>query len=87
MEDIVVGEETVLKHPAKLKVDKSPGLDKLHPRLLKKPLSILINQSINRKSLHNDWKKAQISAIVIKGTNYKEKTTGLSILHQLFVKH
>ena len=38
MEDIVVGEETVLKHPAKLKVDKSPGLDKLHPRLLKKHL-------------------------------------------------
>jgi hypothetical protein len=27
MEDIVVGEETVLKHFAKLKVDKSPGLD------------------------------------------------------------
>jgi len=34
MEDIVVDEETVLKHLAKLKVDKSPGLDKLHPRLL-----------------------------------------------------
>ena len=34
MEDIVVGEETVLEHLAKLKVDKSPGLDKLHPRLL-----------------------------------------------------
>ena len=36
MEDIVVGEEKVLKHFDKLKVDKSPGLDKLHPRLLKK---------------------------------------------------
>jgi hypothetical protein len=52
--NIVIGEETVLKHLAKLKVDKSPGLDKLHPRLLvevrneiKKPLSILFNQSIN----------------------------------------
>ena len=65
MEDIVVGEETVLKHFAKLKVDKFPGLDKLHPRLLvevrneiKKPLSILFNQSINSKSLPNDWKKS-----------------------------
>ena len=38
MEDIGLGEETVLKHLAKLKVDKSPGLDKLHPRLLKKHL-------------------------------------------------
>jgi hypothetical protein len=28
MEDIVVGEETVLKHFAKLKINKSPGLDK-----------------------------------------------------------
>ena len=81
MEDIVVDEETVLKHLAKLKVDKSPGLDKLHPRLLvevrneiKKTLSIPFNQSINSKSLPNDW-------------SHRQKTAGLSVLHQLFVKH
>jgi hypothetical protein len=34
MEDIAIGEETVLKRLAKLKVDRYPGLDKLHPRLL-----------------------------------------------------
>jgi hypothetical protein len=54
MEDIVIGEETVLKHLAKLKVDKSPGIDKLHPRLLvevrneiKKPLYKYTLQSVN----------------------------------------
>ncbi|CAG2213050.1 unnamed protein product [Mytilus edulis] len=47
-----IKEEVVLKHLNALKIDKSPGMDKLHPRLLKeiaeslaKPLCIIYNQS------------------------------------------
>ena len=65
MEDIVVGEEKVLKHFAKLKVDKSPGLDKLHPRLLKKKHLVYssISQLIENHYIMTE-EKAQISAIV-----------------------
>ena len=36
-------------------------------------ISILFNQSINSKSLPNDWKKAQISAIFKKGNKSQAK--------------
>ncbi|CAC5360712.1 unnamed protein product [Mytilus coruscus] len=65
-----IKEEVVLKHLSALKIDKSPGMDKLHPRLLKeiaesiaKPLCIIFNQSLESKSVPTDWKNALISAI------------------------
>ncbi|CAC5382135.1 unnamed protein product [Mytilus coruscus] len=69
-----IKEEVVLKHLFALKIDKSPGMDKLHPRLLKeiaesiaKPLCIIFNQSLENETVPNDWKKAMISAIFKKG--------------------
>ena len=69
-----IEEETVIKYLKSLKIDKSPGMDELHPRLLKeiaesiaKPLCIIFNQSVNSKSVPIDWKNAMISAIFKKG--------------------
>ncbi|CAC5397992.1 unnamed protein product [Mytilus coruscus] len=69
-----IKEEVVLKHLNALKIDKSPGMDKLHPRLLKEnaeslanPLCIIYNQSLESKTVPNDWKNAMIRAIFKKG--------------------
>ncbi|CAC5393460.1 unnamed protein product [Mytilus coruscus] len=66
-----IKEEVVLKHLSALQIDKSPGMD---PRLLKeiaesiaKPLCIIFNQSLESKTVPNDWKNAMISAIFKKG--------------------
>ncbi|CAC5409940.1 unnamed protein product [Mytilus coruscus] len=85
-----IKEDVVLKHLSSLKIDKSPGMDKLHPRLLKeiaesiaKPLCIIFNQSLDsNKSIPTDWKNALISAIFKKGNkslakNYRPWTEAL----------
>ena len=53
---------------------KSPGPDKVHPRLLKllsssvaKPLNVIFNTSLRTGILPDDWKKAHVSAIFKKG--------------------
>ena len=62
----------VLDKLSKLKIDKSPGPDDLHPRVLyelhqviSKPLTNLFNSSIQEGKLPipNEWKTAQITAI------------------------
>ncbi|CAC5385881.1 unnamed protein product [Mytilus coruscus] len=56
MSNQIIKEDVVLKHLSSLKMDKSPGMDKLHPILLKKlaesiakPLCIIFNQSLDSK--------------------------------------
>lgn len=58
----------------KLKVDKSPGIDNLHPRFMKEtaetlsePLTILYNQSLRKSEVPSMWRSALISAILKKG--------------------
>ena len=58
----------------KLKINKSPGPDQVHPRILMElnpeiaiPLSILFNQSLDSNTVPEDWKKAQVCAIYKKG--------------------
>ena len=69
-----VTEELVEKALLKLKTDKTPGLDGMHPRILKevataikKPLTKIYNQSINESQLPKKWKDAVISPIFKKG--------------------
>jgi hypothetical protein len=57
-----------------LKIDKSPGPDELHPRVLKeisssitKPLYHIFKQSLEIGKLPLDWKTALVSAIFKKG--------------------
>ncbi|CAG2193009.1 unnamed protein product [Mytilus edulis] len=55
IEELNIGTDLVLKHLQKIKTDKSPGPDNLHPRLLfevkegiAEPLGIILNQSLER---------------------------------------
>ena len=54
----------------KLKIDKTPGPNDIHPRILKEianqlavPLSILFQDSYDQDVLPNDWKFTYVSAI------------------------
>ena len=51
-----------------LRSDKSPGPDKLHPRILKKlakelttPLAIIYNKCIDKGTLPSQWKEAIVT--------------------------
>ncbi len=57
-----------------VKVDKSQGLDKIHPRLLKEfskelrqPLQCLFDKSVKTGKVPEMWKRATVSAIFKKG--------------------
>ena len=72
--DIIITEKAVKDKLNKLNTAKTPGIDKIHPRVLKelsesliKPLTILFNKSICEGQLPLDWKTANISAIFKKG--------------------
>ena len=74
MNNLEISPDDVQKILSKLKVDKSPGIDKMHPRFLKEvatelsvPLTVLFNQSIMTGKLPKEWKSAQITAIYKKG--------------------
>ena len=74
MEELMITEEDVLKVLRQLKVDKSPGLDSMHPRFLREvsetiayPLTRLFNHSVKCQCIPDEWKKAKISAILKKG--------------------
>jgi hypothetical protein len=67
--------EEVKKLLSKLKEDKTPGPDNLHPKFLKEcasslsePLSILFNRSLSAGVLPRDWKTARVTPIHKKGT-------------------
>ena len=74
LNDINITENTVIAKLNKLKTNKSPGPDKLHPRVLRevsdviaKPLTIIFKNSIENKELPLEWKHANVSAIYKKG--------------------
>jgi len=64
--DIVVLEQEVLQLLKKTKRDKSPGLDGLHPRVLKcavelaKPLATLFRKTLQEGKIPDDWWEASI---------------------------
>ena len=64
----------IAKKLGELDINKSCGPDQMHPHLLKEmanelsvPLSIIMNKSLQTKSLPKDWKKANVSALFKKG--------------------
>lgn len=74
MPNIEIAPEDVLGRLQKLKVDKSPGPDNVHPRILKElreelkdVLVDLFNTSLREGKLPNEWKTANVSAIYKKG--------------------
>ena len=74
LEDIELTEEMIKKKLKNLKTTKSPGPDKIHPRILKelsdsltKPLFLLFQASIDQEQIPEEWRTATVSAIFKKG--------------------
>ncbi len=74
LDNIEINRELVLKKLTNLNTSKSPGPDKIHPRILKElastlstPLTILFTASLEQKKIPSDWKYAKVSAIYKKG--------------------
>ena len=70
LNDIIIIPELVKKKMDNLKINKSPGPDLLHPRLLKElsdvlsyPLSIIFKNSVYLGVLPDEWKCAKITAL------------------------
>jgi hypothetical protein len=64
----------VLKKLKDLKIDKSPGLDMLHPRILQefsdilaKPLHKIFKKSLLSRDIPSDWKKSEVITLHKKG--------------------
>ena len=75
MPDIVFTVENIKLKLQNLNVNKSSGPDNIHPKILKEandvlalPLKILFETSFNQKMLPQDWRSANISAILKKGS-------------------
>ncbi len=65
-----ITERNILKAVKNIKVNKTPGPDKISPRILKKvkkeinhPLSILFTESLRQVKLPTDWKYANVTPI------------------------
>ena len=76
--DMDITEDTVEKKLNKLKVTKSSGPDRFHPRILselsksiKSPLCVIFNKSLQEGRLPESWKDAHVTPIHKKG----KKTT------------
>ena len=74
MKDLIITEKSVKKLLKNLNINKSPGMDGLHPRLLREladvlaePLCVIFDRSVKMQQIPNEWKKARISAIFKKG--------------------
>jgi hypothetical protein len=75
MEKILVTENNVNSKLGKLKIDKSPGLDRLYPRVLLEtrevisyPLMVIFNKSLETGTVPADWKRAEVVALFKKGS-------------------
>ena len=74
LSNIQISEDIVKQKLKKLKLNKSPGPDKIHPRVLHEisdviavPITIIFQNSLAKKDLPQEWKHAHISAIFKKG--------------------
>ena len=74
MEDVIINRDKICKVINKLKVNKSPGPDGFHPRMIKElvnsivtPIEIIFTKSTDLKIVPEQWKEAKVSAIFKKG--------------------
>lgn len=74
MKELVITNDNIKTILNKLKVDKSPGPDELHPKFIKElseelnvPLQILFTNSYKHHTLPDKWKQGNITALFKKG--------------------
>ena len=72
--NLEITDEMIKKKLLKLKTNKSPGPDRIHPRVLHEvaegiltPLRIIFNTSLRTETLPQEWKHANVTAIYKKG--------------------
>ena len=80
LQNLVITSEMVDKKLCKLNPTKSPGIDNVHPRLLKEChselcdiLATIFNKSICEGGLPQSWRNAQVSPIFKKGSKKKSE--------------
>ena len=68
--NINISRERILKVIQNLKTNKSPGIDKIHPRVLKEvaevishPITLIYEKSLEESELPRQWKDAEITPI------------------------
>lgn len=73
--DVAISREEVLELLKKVRTDKSPGLDGIHPRILKEcaeqldgPLTILFRNTLQEVHIPQDWREASVTPIYKKGS-------------------
>ena len=78
LSNITINQSDILKKLKKIKVNKSPGPDNIHPRVLHEisseicePLEYIFQSSINTQKLPAEWKHAKVTAIYKKGAKTK----------------
>lgn len=78
--NITISIEIIEKYIRKLKVSKSMGPDKFHPKFLvetvetiKKPLNLLFNKSLQEGKIPDPWRLANITPIHKKGSKSKSE--------------
>ena len=78
IDSFTITESEILRTVSKIKVNKTPGPDKISPRILKevkneicKPLSILFNKSLAYGKVPSEWKLANVTPIHKKGDKSK----------------
>ena len=80
LEDIDLTEDMVLNKLKKLKINKSPGPDAIHPKVIQEiaesintPITLIFRASLKLRELPDQWKHASVYAIFKKGTKTKPK--------------
>jgi len=75
MNKLDISKKVIYDKLSNLKIDKSPGMDMLHPRLLFEvrdaivhPLWVIFNESLSKASIPRDWKIAEVIALHKKGS-------------------
>ena len=88
-----ISEDQIDKIINKLNAAKSQGPDNLHTKLLKetksvikKPLKMILQKSIDEGKLPEVWKLANSTPIFKKGSKEKQKIIDQFLLHQYRVK-
>ena len=78
LEKVIISKEEVKCRLEHLKPNKAPGLDGIHPRLLKEcasslcgPLQVLFQKSLESGELPNAWKLAVVKPIFKKGSKHE----------------
>jgi ribonuclease P/MRP protein subunit RPP40 len=76
--DLEINGEIVEKKLKELKIDKCPGLDGIHPKMLFElrkeisvPLAVFFNQSLKSGVVPGEWKDAGVTPLFKKGKKYE----------------